>query len=131
MYNKWCVYAGKKLIIWSLKFFFFVFFHWIKDADEECDVIIDIFNFLVAPCILQSHNGREFVTKIIDSLFNTWSNFKIVYGKLQVRVVSKDQNHLPVEKGTPTRIPVPGGDRRRGVARHILATVLEERIYLS
>ena len=52
-----------------------------KTADEVCDNIIDIFTLLGAPCILQSDNGREFVNKIIDSLVNTWPNFKMVHGK--------------------------------------------------
>ncbi|XP_055932280.1 KRAB-A domain-containing protein 2-like [Argiope bruennichi] len=52
-----------------------------KRAEEVALHVLDIFLIFIAPCILQSDNGREFVNSIIEQLRTYWPELKIVHGK--------------------------------------------------
>ncbi|CAF1096962.1 unnamed protein product [Didymodactylos carnosus] len=52
-----------------------------KTAAEVAYHLLDIFTMFGAPVILQSHNGREFVAKVIEELTGMWQGLKIVHGR--------------------------------------------------
>ncbi|KAK7095605.1 hypothetical protein V1264_004994 [Littorina saxatilis] len=52
-----------------------------KRASEVALQLVDIFNLIGAPVILQSDNGSEFTAFIIRELREIWPELKIVHGK--------------------------------------------------
>ena len=44
-------------------------------------LIHEVFSVVGAPCILQTDNGREFVSKVIEELKLIWPDMMIVHGK--------------------------------------------------
>ncbi|XP_044269708.1 KRAB-A domain-containing protein 2-like [Tribolium madens] len=54
-----------------------------KQAAEVASELVKIFLEFGAPAILQSDNGREFVTSIIKELAKLWPDLKIVHGRPQ------------------------------------------------
>lgn len=49
-----------------------------KTAEVVSKVFLDIFCIFGAPSILQSDNGREFVTKVVEILMSMWTELKII-----------------------------------------------------
>lgn len=52
-----------------------------KRAEEVAYHLIDIFCVFGAPAILQSDNGREFTSAVIEECVSMWPQLKIVHGK--------------------------------------------------
>lgn len=51
-----------------------------KRTEEVAYNLLDIFTTFVAPSILQSDNGRDFVNRVIEELCGMWNDLKIVHG---------------------------------------------------
>ncbi|XP_037699832.1 SCAN domain-containing protein 3 isoform X2 [Choloepus didactylus] len=54
-----------------------------KRPNEVAHALVDIFTIIGAPNVLQSDNGREFSSQIVQELSNIWPELKIVHGKPQ------------------------------------------------
>ncbi|XP_032254826.1 SCAN domain-containing protein 3 isoform X2 [Phoca vitulina] len=52
-----------------------------KKPKEVAHALLDIFTIIGAPSVLQSDNGREFSSQIVNELSNIWPELKIVHGK--------------------------------------------------
>ncbi|GBL92082.1 KRAB-A domain-containing protein 2 [Araneus ventricosus] len=52
-----------------------------NQAEEVACHLLDVFTIFGAPCILQSDNGQEFTSKIIEKVCGMWNELKIVHGK--------------------------------------------------
>ncbi|CAB4413344.1 unnamed protein product [Rhizophagus irregularis] len=55
----------------------------LKHAIEVAAFLFDIFTTFGPPLILQSDNGKEFVSSIIIELVNLWSTIQIINGRLR------------------------------------------------
>ncbi|GFR64338.1 KRAB-A domain-containing protein 2 [Elysia marginata] len=54
-----------------------------KKAEEVAKNLLDTFLTFVAPAILQSDNGREFVNAVIAELSTLWPQLKLVTERLR------------------------------------------------
>jgi len=52
-----------------------------KTAEEVAHILLDIFCILGAPLVLQSDNGRDFASRIIEEVKVIWPKLLIVHGK--------------------------------------------------
>ncbi|XP_068129756.1 SCAN domain-containing protein 3-like [Hyperolius riggenbachi] len=52
-----------------------------KTAAEVAYQLLDIFTIIGAPSVLQSDNGKEFVSHVINELKSMWPELKLVHGK--------------------------------------------------